>query len=114
MREKITIKFKGNTDDIIMVSDSISTYDTTAGTTIIQASGYATREISTDIIKSISLEYMQDKTTDKTKDTEETLDKMNEILRTVDNIWACLSDITDECRDLMDDITAVINEIEVM
>lgn len=114
MREKITIKFKGNTDDITMVSDSITIYDTTAGTTIIQATGYATREISTDIIELISLEYEQDKTTDKTKDIEETLDKLYEILRTVDNIWTHLATITDECHDLMDDITEVTNEIEVM
>ena len=115
MREKITVKFyDDNIDDIVMVSDSVSIYETTEGTTSIFATGYVPRQIPTDTIKSISLEYEQDKSADKTKDTEETLDKLNEIFRTVEKIWTCLADITDECSDLRGDITAVINEIEVM
>lgn len=46
------------------------------------------------------------------KDIEETLDKLYEILRTVDNLCACLTDMADECYDLMDDITEVSNKLE--
>lgn len=109
-REKVTVKFYDGRDDIIIVSDSISIYDTTEGTTIIKSQGYIDRVIPSDNIKSISLEHLQD----KTKDTEETLDKLNEILSTANNIWVRLSDITDECNDLTCDITRAINEIEVM
>ncbi len=48
------------------------------------------------------------------KDIDEILDKLYERFRTVESLSAQLDDLSDECYDLLDDITEVTNEIEVM
>ena len=60
IKEVIVVRFKDNTDDIIMTADSIAIYDTTGGTIILQAKGYVDRVIPKDKILSMSLTYVED------------------------------------------------------
>jgi len=109
-REKITVKFHDGRDDIIMVSDSISIYDTTEGTTIIKSQGYVDRVIPSDNIKSISLEHIQDKMCDK---------KINEILVKLGDVKGELLELANrldameyKCDDLADDIRVIEKDLE--
>lgn len=60
IKEVIVVRFKDETDDIIMTADSIAIYDTTEGTIILQAKGYVDRVIPKDKILSMSLTYVED------------------------------------------------------
>lgn len=109
-REKVTVKFHDDRDDIIMVSDSISIYDTTEGTTIIKSQGYVDRVIPSDNIKSISLEHLKDKMCDK---------KINEILVKLGDVRGELVELANrlevmeyKCIDLADDMVVIENDLE--
>lgn len=60
IKEVIVVRFKDNTDDIIITAESIAIYDTTEGTIILQATGYVDRVIPKDKILSMSLTYVED------------------------------------------------------
>lgn len=109
-REKVTVKFYDGRDDIIMVSDSISIYDTTEGTTIIKSQGYVDRVIPSDNIKSISLEHIQDKMCDKK--INEILDKLFDVRRELLGLANRLDAMEYKCDDLSSDIIAIEKDLE--
>lgn len=105
-REKVTVKFHDGRDDIIMVSDSISIYDTTEGTTIIKSQGYVDRVIPSDNIKSISLEHLQDKT------LEGTLDRLHIITKAIDELSHSLYDMSCDCDEFIKHLKVIANDLE--